>query len=456
MPPILTAEIFTLPLGVGQYLLYAPLHRTAFIGNARAVNFLADLKTGLDVSSADPDGVLIQFLRHLEILDAVPKSHPITEFQDEPEPTTVSLFLTTACNLRCTYCYASAGDTPKKFMPLDVAKRGINFVANNAARLDVGRFEVAFHGGGEPTVNWPIMTQAMDYAREKAEEQGLKVSAGAATNGVMNDTQIDWVIANLESVSLSCDGLPTVNDQHRLMLNGQGSSERIMHTLRRFDAAGFRYGLRITVTQDQIPQLPVSVDFLCREFNPVRLQVEPVYQLGRGRDAESAETDAFINAYRAARECAYQHGRELTYSGARLDTLTNHFCGVSRDSFCLSPDGNVSACYEAFTENGEVSGVFFYGAPAVDGNGYEFDTAKLEHLRQQAVQHKPYCQGCYAKWHCAGDCYHKALAANGPGQFTGSARCHITRELIKDQILGQIVQAGGAVWHESAVTTAAI
>jgi len=221
-----------------------------------------------------------------------------------------------------------------------------------------------------------------------------------------------------------------------------------MHTLRRFDSAGFRYGLRLTVTEDQIHQLPESVEFLCREFNPVRMQVEPVYQLGRGKDANSAETAAFINAYRAAKECAYHYGQELTSSGARIDILTNHFCGVSQDSFCLSPDGNVSACYEAYAEDGAVSSVFFYGEPSTDGEGYAFDSVKLEHLRHQAVQHRPYCQGCFALWHCAGDCYHKALAANGPGEYSGSARCHITRELIKDQILGQIVHAGGVFWHE--------
>ncbi len=448
MSLILSSEIFTIPLGEGRYLVYAPLCRAAFIANARTVNFLADLKTGLHDTSSDPDGALVQFLRRLEFLDASSESPPITVFQGEPEPTTVSLFLTTACNLRCTYCYASAGDTPQKFMSLDVAKRGIDFVAGNAARKQTGYFEVAYHGGGEPSLNWRTMTHSLDYARDKAAELGLEVSAGMATNGMMNDTQIYWVIANLHSVSLSCDGLPSVNDRHRLMINGQGSSERIIHTLRRFDAAGFCYGLRLTVTHDQIPQLPASVEFLCREFKPVRLQVEPVYQLGRGRDADSAETEAFIAAYRAAKECAYQYGRELTYSGARLDTLTNHFCGVSQDSFCLSPDGNVSACYEAFAEEGEHSKVFFYGTPTPNGNGYNFDLDKLAHLRQQAVQHRPYCQGCFAKWHCAGDCYHKVLAQTGMLEFNGSERCHITRELIKDQLLEHIAAAGGLFWHE--------
>ena len=49
---------------------------------------------------------------------------------------------------------------------------------------------------------------------------------------------------------MSFDGLPEVQDRHRLTIAGQGSSNRVMHTIRRFDEAGFRYGLRVTVTAD--------------------------------------------------------------------------------------------------------------------------------------------------------------------------------------------------------------
>jgi hypothetical protein len=34
------------------------------------------------------------------------------------------------------------------------------------------------------------------------------------------------------------------------------------------------------------------------------------------------------------------------------------------------------------------------------------------------------------------------------GEFVGSDRCHITRELTKDQILERIANAGGLFWHE--------
>lgn len=447
MAPSLTAEIFTIPLDGQRYLIYAPLRRVAFVANARMVNGLADLKAGAPGSRIDSTGEGINFLRGLGLVDGGEEAWPITVYQGEPQPTTLTLLLTTACNLRCTYCYAASGETPRTFMAFSVARRGIDYVAGNALRLGRGQFDIAFHGGGEPTLNWRTLTRSLTYARDRADDLGLTVTAGAATNGVLNDSRIDWIIAHLDGVSLSIDGLPSVHDRHRPMANGKGSSDRVIHTLRRFDAAGFRYGLRLTVTGEEIPSLPDSVEFLCRHFNPRSIQVEPVYRLGRGQAAASAEGDDFIAAFRSAQGRARSHGQDISFSAARLDTLANHFCSVTQDNFCLTPDGNVTACYEAFTEDCAAADIFFYGEPDPDTPGYRFHANRLDHQRRQSVQHRPYCQGCFAKWHCAGDCYHKAYAAHGL-DFMGTPRCDITRELIKDQILGRIAESGGLLWHE--------
>jgi uncharacterized protein len=448
MPPAgradLSAELFAIPVGPNRFIVYAPLRRAAFVANSRVINFIADLKSG---AAAAPEGDLLELLRQLEIVGAGAEAQPITQFAGDPEPTALTLFLTTACNLRCTYCYASAGDSPARSMPIEVARRGIDFVAGNAARKGASGFEIAYHCGGEPSVNWHTMTESMDYGRAKAAELGLQVSAAEATNGMLSEHQIDWMIANLDGVSLSFDGLPAAHDKHRITIDGRGSSTRIMHTLRRFDEARFRYGIRVTVTLDQIAALADGVDYICRNFKPERIQVEPAYQLGRWAAAPSAETEGFIEAYRQAQQRARAQGRDICYSAARLDTLTNHFCGITQDSFCLSPDGNVSACYESFTEQGQWAKVFFYGKPAEGAQGYRFDHERLNQLRSQAVQHRPHCRGCFAKWHCAGDCHHKALAVNGEGEFAGTERCHITRELTKDQIIDRIAASGGLFWH---------
>lgn len=443
----LNTELFSIPIENNQYIIYAPLRQAAFIGNSSMVNFIADLKMGSYNQDLDPDGSLIDFLSRLEIVNSADEQLPITTFEGEPQPTSVTLFMTTACNLRCTYCYASAGDTPLKSMTIETAKKGIDFIIKNAIKRGEKHIEVAYHGGGEPTANWMVMTESFAYMKEQAKNYGLTSSAGVATNGVLKDGQIDWIINNLDSVSLSFDGTPEVNDLHRITVQGKGSSAKVIHTLHRFDEAQFTYGIRLTVTKDHINKLPESVQFVCENFKPVRIQVEPSYQLGRWEEAPSAETEDFIAAYRQAQIIAKEFGFDIYYSAARVGLLTNHFCGITQDTFALSPDGNVSACYEVFSEDLRFSDTFFYGKPDQNG-GYTFNLPVLNHLRVQAVQHRDFCQGCYAKWHCAGDCYHKALSINGKEEFIGSDRCHITRELTKDQLLDKIYSSGGLIWHE--------
>jgi uncharacterized protein len=446
--PVLSAEVFGIPLEDSKYIVYAPLRQSAFVANARVVDFLSQLENGVFDAAADPDGSLVDLLRALDIVDAGPQSPPTAASHGAPQPFAVTLFLTTACNLRCTYCYASAGSSAPKFMTLRTAMRGIDFAAANAARRHVPYLEVGYHGGGEPTLNWPVLTASFDYAREKAAELKLELRSALATNGVLGDARIDWIVSHLKGVSLSCDGLPAVHDLCRPTASGEGSSQRVVHTMRRFDAAKFNYGIRLTVTGEHIAALPDSVEYLCSEFHPASIQIEPVYLLGRGGAAASAESDEFIAAYRAAGERAAAHGRTVRFSGARAGTLTNHFCGASRDNFCLSTEGNVTSCFEAFGEDDPQAGVFFYGRPAADGAGYEFDQTALDHLRAQAVEKRAHCRGCFARWSCGGDCYYKWVAATGGGEFNGSARCHVIRELTRDQIVEKIAAAGGLFWHE--------
>lgn len=447
--PKLSAEIFVIPMDDKKYLVYAPLRKAAFVGNAATVNLLADLKEGVYRQENDPCGTIAEFLRRLEIVDAGEEKEPNYHCEGTPCPTGVSLFLTTACNLRCTYCYASAGDTISESMPIDVAMRGIDFIIGNALAQKAEQIEINYHGGGEPTVHWSVLTRSLAYARKKAEAHGLKVSASSATNGMLDDRQIDWIIANLQGVSLSFDGLPEVQDKHRIRPSGRGSSGKVIHTLRRFDEAGFNYGIRMTATADLIPYMADSADYICSTFCTNAIQIEPAFQIGRYADQPPTETEEFLAAFREAQQRAKKHGKELTYSGARLGTLTNHFCAVSRDSFSLLPDGTVSACFEVCSHSNPYGKIFFYGEPDDATGGYRFDMERLNFLRRQAVQYRDHCQGCFAKWTCAGDCYHKAVAVNdGMREFTGTGRCHINRELTKDQILDRIADAGGLCWHE--------
>ncbi len=451
--PKLTAEVFVIPTEEKRFIVYAPLCRIAFIANASVVNALAKIERGDFSATTFSDKDLLRLFRDLEIVDGVAERLPLVDLSDALEPTSVTLFLTTACNLRCRYCYASAGEAPVHAMPPAVARQGIDFVLRNAVKRGHSQIEIAFHGGGEPTMNWTTLTAAMDYAKAAARRSGVQVVGGIASNGVLSQARARWIVDNLSSATISLDGPAEIHDRNRPTATGKGSSAATIRTLRRFDEHGFDYSLRVTVTADAIARLPDSVEFICQSFRPRAVQIEPAYNLGRWRDAPSAETAAFIEAYREADLRARRLGRAISFSAARLGSLTNHFCGATQNSFCLSPNGNVSSCYEVFSENGVYSDIFFYGR-ADDAGGYVFDPKRISRLRRQSVENRAFCAGCFAKWTCGGDCYHKALAATeGAEEFRGAERCHIIRELTKDQILRAIAASGGPIWRQPAGET---
>jgi uncharacterized protein len=222
----------------------------------------------------------------------------------------------------------------------------------------------------------------------------------------------------------------------------------VERTLRIFDQHGFQYGVRITVTADQVPRLADSVEYIYRNFRATSILVEPVYQMGRGADQEDAESEGFVAAFREALRRARALGRTVDFSGARVGTLTRHFCGITRDNFCVSAKGNVTACYEVFSEKETWAHKFFYGRPTGKQGEYSIDTRVLSELRSQTVDKRSFCDGCFAKWTCGGDCYHKSLTANGDVPYQGAGRCDVIRELTKDQILDRIASSGGVFWHQ--------
>src|ERR1035438_3740540 len=307
----------------------------------------------------------------------------------------------------------------------ETARRAIDFAAANAAAAGASSFEVDYHGAGEPTQHWACLQESHLYARTVAQAKGLRLRSSLTTNGVLSDAKREWIASHLDGATVSFDGLPEVQDVNRCLASGGRSSEAVLTTLRVFDRAGFRYSIRMTVT------------------------AEPVYRMGRGRDRASAETAAFVEAFRAARRTSGKAARLLRFSGARLGTVTNHFCGVANDNFCASPGGNVSACHEVADERQPWAERFFYGRPSTTGSGYDFDERVYTDLRAQTVDRREYCRGCFAKWSCAGDCHHKALHWDA-AEFAGAGRCDVIRALTKDQILEKIAASGGVFWKGTA------
>ena len=202
-------ELFALRDEQGP-ILYAPLGNLIARANepavAAALAYARDPNTLEDMS--DDERAVVEtlgergFFRHR----AYPR-HTVGF-----RPVQVTLFPTNNCNLRCSYCYAFGGEgggsgEPLTRMDLRVAQRAIDLIARNALERraegePIRNFLVSIHGNGEPFCACDLIREIVWYGQDVAEELDIPAVFNAATNGVLTDEQLDFVIANFHSVNV--------------------------------------------------------------------------------------------------------------------------------------------------------------------------------------------------------------------------------------------------------------
>lgn len=438
-------EIFIESYG-DEYIVYIPTKRVALRADRELARAFRRLKDGRFYPEDDPEGLMRDIMSIIGLNDDSTQhntSH-ITEYKGQPKPTGVTLFLTTSCNLRCTYCCVSAGERASATMTPDTARYGIDFVTKNAVESNSGSIYVGFVAAGEPTVNWATLIDAYEYASRCAEKNGVALRTSLKTNGVMSPHKAEWVADNIDEIQVSMDGMPGSGGADRPTTAGHDSVPLVERTLSYFDEVGKDYKIRMTVPASRTSSMVDAVEYICLNYSPKSIQIEPAYQMGRYELSPSAETDAFLESIRRAMKVSDRMSIPVTFGGTDIDSLSNHFCGISADEFSLSANGNVTSCSTASTEDDALAGDFFYGKRTEDG--YTFDMDVLETLRSRSVDNREFCSGCFAKWHCGGECHYKLLATSSVDDFAGTDRCHIVRGVVKDKLFDRIQMAGGSIW----------
>ena len=429
----LNDNIFVLERPDSSYILYAPLSKKAGVINGSGVNTIVKHLDNEVLS--DKESEFIRQLYEQDFLTEKKVDMPVFPEGYSYMPHEVTLFVTSRCNLRCRYCYADAGKSSQD-MKFETARAAVDLVANNAGLCGLPRFTVGFHGGGEPTVAWSMVTQIVEYAQQTAEQKGLDVEIFAATNGIFNAQQREYIVKHFTNLNISIDGPEDIQNYNRPTVNGSGSFAVIKDNLKYFDECKFQYGVRATITEKNIRELPQTVEWFKSEFNIDYLHIEPVWQCGRCITSGelSPSDDDFIHYYMLASEKADLLNVKLIYSGLRLDSLISKFCAASGDGFNVLPDGTVTSCYEVTEANNPKAELFHYGRYDSATQSFVFEHDKIKRLQGYSVENLNYCSDCFCKWHCAGDCISKVFDVSGSFEHQGSSRCLINRTLTLKQL----------------------
>lgn len=426
----ITKELFQVPYK-GRTFLYAPLEGSVLEVNDGLISFLNKVQEGKDPRQLNSE--LTEKLIKSRILverSAELKNNSCDGHPKEYAPTSVTLLPTFDCNLKCVYCYARAGEDIGSIMKPEIAKASLDLIVSNALKVGAKQVSLGFHGGGEPLLkpNMPLLNYAINYLREKAQENNLKYRINAVSNGVHSKETMDWAIENLDNLNISIDGPESIQNGQRPRAGGQDSFENVVQTISYLenakgkDGKKFPYGLRATITAASVNQMPEIIRFFTSISKNKSFHLEPLFECGRCLSEPLEEVDLRTkspdaNLYLAklleTQAEAKKLGVEVYYSGGSLEKMGSTFCGACGSNFFVTPNGFTTTCLEACRERDAISNVFFIGKYNPSTKIFDLNQERINNLSQRKVENISHCEDCFAKYNCSGDCPAKVYEQTG-------------------------------------------
>jgi uncharacterized protein len=386
-------------------MLYSP-GCLAVATTAAADAIAARLRSGSSVPAGDSLAAAARTLRQSAESAVAAASRQTGQ---EYRPLCLTLYLTQACNLACTYCYAGAGPSaaPLRLLPAEIDAAAAMVAANCAA---AGRpLTVVCHGGGEPTRDAALLREALAIARLRAQEAGCALFTYVATNGCVDEAMAQWLADSFDLVGLSCDGPPAIQDCQRPLAGGGPTAALVARTAGTLRRAGRPFHVRCTITAATMARQAEIAEYVATELRPTEMHFEPTYhggrQVGAAFDDSPAAAEGYVQGYLEALAVADRLATPLHSSGVRLGEVHGPFCQVSRQVLNLVPgeDGGVAtACFRHSTAAlAREAGMVVGGLNAA--GEFRLDEWRIATVRR-ALALPDRCQGCFNRFHCAGDC----------------------------------------------------
>ncbi len=233
----------------------------------------------------------------------------LLQFSSDKKPVVV-WNITSACNLKCVHCYASAGKAVREL----TTKQGLELIASLA---DYGAPVVLF-SGGEPT-----MRKDLPQLIESAVKSGMR--AVISTNGTLitKDMAMQFADLGLSYIGVSLDGLEEVNDTFRGVVGAFKDAIQGIYNAMHQD---IKVGLRFTMNRRNTPEIPKIFDLMAKEGIPRICFYHLVYT---GRAKELMAEDLTHVQTRQVLDLVMDRTREMIDAGRSVEVLTvdNHADG---------------------------------------------------------------------------------------------------------------------------------
>jgi uncharacterized protein len=297
--------------------------------------------------------------------------------------------LTSKCNFRCSYCYLynseAEGKVEKNTSSSISLETCIDAFEKAVVAYPDETIEVTFFGG-EPLVNWKVMTQWFEWLSQHPER--YRASHSINTNGgLLTQERIEVLAANNTYINLSLDDI--------------NIRPQIMKTIKSItDLDPFSLAVRLNVSK---PERDLVADYKeLLSLGARNIHIVPLSDL-------NYDYQMFIESYANLIDFARTEIAGGSLANAQLkfvmrnlisNNLKEKFCGIGANYVAVNTDGDIYPCTGFLDVKG-----FKQGSLRDDG----FDKA-LESLAafetKATLQNRPGCGTCFMQYICAGNCSH--------------------------------------------------
>lgn len=357
----------------------------------------------------------------------------VDRFPARQEIKAICLHVAHDCNLRCEYCFASAGDYQgsREMMSLETGQKALRFLCEHSGKRR--QLEVDFFGG-EPLMNWQVVKDLVAYGRSLEQEYNKKFRFTMTTNGVLLNEEIEaFLNAEMHNVVLSIDGRKDTNDRVRKTLNSASSYDVIVPKFQRFVAGrgDQQYYVRGTFTAHE---LDFGQEVLhLRDLGFKELSMEPVVAKPQeGYALREEHLPALMASYeRLADEMAERYNTpdafrffhfEIDLQGGPCAVKKASGCGAGIEYLAITPRGELYPCHQFVGDEDFLLGNLDDGLVNLD---------RRRRFDNLSVFDKPACRDCWSKYYCSGGCHANAYNFNHDLTIPYDMACQLERKRVE-------------------------
>ncbi|MEN6462420.1 MAG: radical SAM protein [Syntrophomonas sp.] len=392
----------------------------------------------LNMLLAEPElSLSSELAADLEKLRLISGNQPkkVIKTSKEPYPiSTIALFLTYACNLKCIYCYEDGIKHENEIsLQEETAMQTVDWLMVQSKQEK--KLKIIFFGG-EPFLNFSLMRKVVEYSEQKANELEKTITFYVTTNGTLFNEEVNTFLKKHNvNVTISIDGTKEIQDKQRPFKNGKGSYDLVAtnsHKLLQLLPDTIAHAVIV----DETDPLMVNEALMKIGFSKITtgLRSRSLFD-EKTKPKSSIELGEIIRMLEKEAEEWLSHTKDrdskalmLLLRTGNLSTGLLHFlhnihkqypCEAGLHYAAVSCEGDVFACHRFIGVDKHKLGSVF--SPDLERNIY--------HIPPE--EYIDGCASCFARYYCAGGCKYMNIVYGGSISEPSESFCQLNRSALE-------------------------